>query len=31
MSLTFPSLYIALVSFHQGMIPSKLAFSTGSS
>jgi spore germination protein len=26
-SLTFPSLYIALVSFHQGMIPSKLAFS----
>ncbi|SME95886.1 spore germination protein [Paenibacillus barengoltzii] len=26
-SLTFPSLYIALVSFHQGLIPSKLAFS----
>ncbi|MEK5164091.1 spore germination protein [Paenibacillus sp. FSL R5-0527] len=26
-SLILPSLYIALVSFHQGMIPSKLAFS----
>lgn len=30
-SLTFPSIYIALVSFHQGMIPSKLAFSIAAS
>lgn len=30
-SLLLPSLYIALVSFHQGMIPSKLAFSIAAS
>lgn len=30
-SLFLPSLYIALVSFHQGMIPSKLAFSIAAS
>jgi spore germination protein len=30
-SLFLPALYIALVSFHQGMIPSKLAFSIAAS
>ncbi|MGG6313302.1 spore germination protein [Paenibacillus macerans] len=30
-SLVLPSLYIALVSYHQGMIPSKLAFSIAAS
>ena len=30
-SLFFPALYIALVSFHQGMIPFKLAFSIAAS